>query len=341
MELSRTLIVEDHEDYLRFLRLTLQEKTQCQVIAEASDGLEAVRQAEELQPELVLLDIGLPRLNGIEAARRIRKVAPNSKMLFVSQNSAIEIVEAALGAGALGYLLKSDVAQLPIAVETVLQDKQFVSASLAGHNSEDKRSLGLVQPERVGTTPRSQSAKINRHQVEFYRDDAGFVDGFARFIEAAFKSGNAVIVVATESHHANLLRRLVADGMNPPAKIEEGSYIPLDVVETLSSFMANDSINPILFEKLTGHLIMKATRGAKGEHRRVAACGEGVHILLAAGNLEATIMLERLWDEIAQRYEVDVLCGYFRSVLAGEENISTLEQVCAEHSAVHGRELCC
>ena len=68
--------------------------------------------------------------------------------------------------------------------------------------------------------------------------------------------------------------------------------------------------------------------------------GEGVHTLLAAGNLEATIMLECMWDEIAQHYEVDVLCGYFRSAFANEESISTLERVCAEHTAAHGRELC-
>jgi DNA-binding NarL/FixJ family response regulator len=85
----RTLIVEDHKDYCRFLQLTLQEKTQCQVIGHASDGVEAVRQAEEFQPELILLDIGLPKLNGIEATRRIRKVAPNSKILIVSQNSSV------------------------------------------------------------------------------------------------------------------------------------------------------------------------------------------------------------------------------------------------------------
>jgi DNA-binding NarL/FixJ family response regulator len=130
----RALIVEDNKDYCRFLQLTLQEKTQCQVIGKASDGLEAVRQAEEVQPDLILLDIGLPRLNGIEAACRIRQVAPNSKILFVSQNSSIEIVEAVLRAGAHGYLLKSDAIELPTAVATVLQGKQFVSASLRDHD---------------------------------------------------------------------------------------------------------------------------------------------------------------------------------------------------------------
>jgi len=123
-----TLIVEDSEEYRDFLLLTLKEKTQCQVIAQASDGLEAIQKAEEFQPDLILLDLGLPKLNGMDAARRIRKTAPNSRILFVSQDQSTEIVQAALQVGAVGYLLKSDVLELPAAVDTVMQGKQFVSS---------------------------------------------------------------------------------------------------------------------------------------------------------------------------------------------------------------------
>src|SRR5215831_2522441 len=108
MPLFRVLTVDDFEDFRRFLRLTLQEKAACQVIAEASDGWEAIRQAEQLNPDLVLMDIGLPILNGIEAGRRIRKVSPNSKILFVSQESSAEVVHEVLELGAHGYLLKLD-----------------------------------------------------------------------------------------------------------------------------------------------------------------------------------------------------------------------------------------
>jgi DNA-binding NarL/FixJ family response regulator len=123
-----TLVVDDLEEFRHFIRLMLQERTQCRVIGEASDGLDAIGQAAELQPDLILLDLGLPTLNGMEVARRIRKLSPNSKILFVSQNSAPEIARAALRLGAHGYLLKSDATELPLAVETVLQDKQFVSS---------------------------------------------------------------------------------------------------------------------------------------------------------------------------------------------------------------------
>ena len=74
------------------------------IISEGSDGLEAVRKAEELQPDLILLDIGLPNLNGIEAARQIRKLSPESKILFLSQESSVDVVEETLSLGARGYV---------------------------------------------------------------------------------------------------------------------------------------------------------------------------------------------------------------------------------------------
>lgn len=125
------LIVDDFEDFRRFLRLALQENSEYQIIAEASDGLEAVQQAEELHPDLILLDIGLPTLNGIEAGRQIRKVSPRSKILFVSQEGSADIVHVALDQlGADGYLLKLDAAELLGAIDAVLQGTQFVSSHL-------------------------------------------------------------------------------------------------------------------------------------------------------------------------------------------------------------------
>jgi DNA-binding NarL/FixJ family response regulator len=111
----------------------LQDHPRFQVIGEAADGLEAVQKSEELQPGLILLDIGLPKLNGIEVARRICAIVPSSKILFVSENQCPTIAEEALRAGACsrGYVVKSDACRdlLP-ALEAVADGKEFVSARL-------------------------------------------------------------------------------------------------------------------------------------------------------------------------------------------------------------------
>jgi len=335
----RVLVVDDNESWRRFFYSTLQKQPEYQVIGEASDGQEAVQQAQQLQPDLILLDIGLPKSNGIEAARRIREVSPTSKILFVSENRSSDIARGALSTGAGGYLVKSDAAsELLPAVKAVLQGERFVSASLAAHNLAKPRDDQGDNPQRKNVVAPFPEKKV-RHEVEFYADDAGFVDGFARFIELALRAGNAVIVIATELHQINLFQRLVADGVNVAAEIEQRSYIPLNVTHTLSSFMVNDSPDPVLFRNVAGDLIAGAAKGANGEHRRVAVCGEGVHILVAAGNLGAMITLERMWNEIGTNYEVDVLCGYFRSDFATEAEVTTLARVCAEHTAAHGREL--
>ncbi|MGZ5172473.1 MAG: response regulator [Burkholderiales bacterium] len=126
----RTLIVEDHEELRNFLRLRLQNEAHCIVIGEAVDGMQAVQKAEELQPDLILLDLSLPKLNGMEALRRIRKLSPHSKLVILSQDSAPEIVREALRLGAVGYLLKSDATDLPQALDAVLKGTVFVSRGL-------------------------------------------------------------------------------------------------------------------------------------------------------------------------------------------------------------------
>lgn len=128
--MSTVLIADDYAAFRSFLRLKLGEKG-FRSIVEAEDGLEAVAKAIELQPDLVLLDIAMPKLSGIEAAARIRLLAPQSKVLFVSLNTDSDIVQSALREGARGYVLKSRIEhELLPAIEAVLQGKRFVSAGL-------------------------------------------------------------------------------------------------------------------------------------------------------------------------------------------------------------------
>ena len=131
----RVLVVEDYELFQRFVVSILEKQPELQIICKVSDGLEAVQKAEELQPDLILLDIGLPSLNGIEVARQIRKLSPKSKILFVSQESSADVVQGALGTGAQGYVVKSDARrELLDGVNAVLRGEQFVGNRFSGND---------------------------------------------------------------------------------------------------------------------------------------------------------------------------------------------------------------
>jgi DNA-binding NarL/FixJ family response regulator len=127
MQTVRVLVVDDFEPFRRLLCLKLKQRPDFWVIGEATDGFEAVRKAEELKPDLIVLDIGLPTMNGIEAARRIREFSPECKLLFVSLESSADVVQEALALGAVGYVLKPHAAsELLAAVDAVREGRQFV-----------------------------------------------------------------------------------------------------------------------------------------------------------------------------------------------------------------------
>jgi DNA-binding NarL/FixJ family response regulator len=271
----RVLVVDDYEPWRRFATRTLQKKQGLQVVSEASDGLEAVQKAAELQPDLILLDIGLPRLNGIEAARRIRKVSPDSKILFLSQESSSDLVQEALNMGALGYVVKTRAArELLAAVEAVCRGLQFVSGTFSGNTTDDsvdkQDSMPVPRKQELPSLARlTQNVKSTRgHEVRSYRDDAHFMDGFTRFITAALVANDVIIVVATESRRAILLQGLQASGVDVDAAVEQRRYVPLNVVDT---FKADGSSDQTQFTKFLGDITGEAAKAAQRGHPRIAA----------------------------------------------------------------------
>ena len=126
----RILVVEDFAPFRQFISGMLAKRSDLEMICAVADGLEAVQKAEELKPDLVLLDIGLPTQSGIAAARQIRKVAPETKIIFLTQESSAEAIQEARSLGACGYVLKEKAgSELLAAVEAVISGKLFFSGT--------------------------------------------------------------------------------------------------------------------------------------------------------------------------------------------------------------------
>jgi len=295
----RILIVEDHPAFRRLISTALQQRAEFQTI-EAADGLEAVQKAEELQPDLILLDINLPKLHGFEVARQIRTLAPQTRLLFLSQESSPDIVRKALSLGAHGYIQKlSTATDLIPAIDAVLDGHQFVSSSVA-----------FAEP--AAPAPR-------RHEILFCSNDTAIVDGLARFVAAALRAGDAAIALVTESHRTRLLQRLRAHGVDIQDAIERRTYLSMD---------ADVAPEPIRFLEAIDGLRAAAVTAGK-ENPRIAFCGERAGRLWASGRTAEAAQLEQLCSELAR--DIDILCAY---PVPYTEDDHVLTRICAEHTVI-------
>lgn len=266
----RILVVEDHTPFRQLICAALQRRAEFEIV-EAADGVEAVQKAEALQPDLILLDIHLPKMNGFEVAQRIRRLAPFARLLFMSQESASEVVRRSLSLGGLGYIQKSSAAtDLLPGIDAVLAGQRFLSRSVA----------------------------FRRHEIVFCPDDAAVVGAFARYIAAALHAADGAIALVTESHRPHLLQELRAQGVDIDGALERG---------TCRSFDADVAPDPAQFlGAING---VRAAAAKAGQPRpRVAFCGERAGRLWAAGRAEEALQLEQLCGELPP--DVDILCAY-------------------------------
>jgi DNA-binding NarL/FixJ family response regulator len=316
----RVLLVDDSELWCSYVRSVLQQSSKWELVGEASDGAEAVEKAAALQPDLILLDVGLPTLNGIEAARRIRRHDPEARILFVSEHRAWEFAEAALRTGARGYVVKSDAArELLPAMNAITEGRRFISPRLGGRPLDERA-------ERV-------PCEARRHEAGFYSDETLLLDHYARLAEAALQAGSSLIIV--DSRRDQVQARLEARGLDVVRANKEGRYLSLDVADCLSNFLIDGWPDEARFWDAATSLVMKAAKASTSAHPGVAACGECAPVLWREGRGDAAVRLEQLWDDVARTCQVDIFCGY--SMSRGDQHAEIFQRICAEHSAVHSR----
>ena len=310
------LIVEDYEPFRRALSTLLRRRGDVAIVGEATDGRDAIEQAEALRPDVVALDIGLPTLNGLEAAARIRAVVPDAKLMFVTNEPSLEVVQQAFDIGAHGYVYKPRAPRDVLTVlEAVLTGARFVSGGL----------------ERIAC---GDSLASHRHDVLFYSTDAILMEAFTRFIADVLGEGGAIITLVSEAHEQSLRWRLQASKVDFAGAIRQRRYIALNIGEVLARVTVNGLPDRTQFLNVAEEVVTEAGRAA-GECGRVAACGECSPTLWAQGYVEAAIQLEHLWDEIAKSRQMDVLCAY--PLTARDEAVPAVRGLCAEHTSVEIR----
>ena len=322
--IHRVLMVDDYAPWCRYVSSTLQDDARWQNVGEVSDGAEAVERAAALQPDLILLDIGLPTINGIEAAHRILDNNPAARILFVSEERSWDVAEAALATGARGYVIKAEAGrELLPAIETVASGGRFVSAALGGRAVED--------------TGEGPSRAACWHEALFCADDAELLEAWVRFAHDALQAGDAFIIASTGARRGRLRTRLEALGVDVADAIATRRYQSLDIETVMAAFMVDDRPDEKLFWEAAISLMMGAARAAEGARPRIAVCGEVAPTLWKQGHPAAAVQLERLWHELSRTFNVDTLCGYCMPAAALVSQDETFRHIQAAHSAVYSR----
>jgi DNA-binding NarL/FixJ family response regulator len=198
MKSLRILIADDHDLMRRGLRTLLESRPGWTICAEASTGREAVAKAEELRPDIVIMDITMPELNGVEAARRILKVSPSTEILILSVHHSDQLIREILAAGVRGYIVKSDSDRdLLVAVEALSNHKPFFTP-----RATELMLNGLEQRSTVGGLPQNLSDRLTSREREIVQ----LLSEGKSSKEVA--SDLSISVKTAETHRANIMRKL-------------------------------------------------------------------------------------------------------------------------------------
>lgn len=199
LAIFRILIADDHEVVRKGLVSLLQAQTDWQVCGEAGDGREAVEKTQQLRPDVVILDIGMPSLNGLEATRQILKTNPHAKVLILTLHDSDQVVRDVLNAGARGFLLKSDAARdLVAAVEALRRDKTYFTSKVAAMVLEGYLKGG-TQAAPIAAVGRNRLTPREREIVQLLAEGKSTK-------EVAVALG--LSVKTAETHRSNIMRKL-------------------------------------------------------------------------------------------------------------------------------------
>ncbi len=342
MPTSRVLLVEDFHTFRRAIRTMLESFPEFQVVGEAADGDEAIQLAAKLLPDVILLDINLPKLNGLQALPHIQNLSPWSKIVLLTQEPSPEVAEEALRLGAHGYVVKVDAgSELLSALEAVIRDELYLSRQLSTQlHGEwvDRLGKKLHNARKSAQLVSGGSHEMHSrctHEAEYYQNDRDFQASLLACVSTALNGGDAAIVLITGQHQQALSRGLQAMGVATEEVLRSGRLQLVDADTIISGYMGDELPDETRSRAEVRQLVESSEKARVGEHSRVCVFGECASLLYAKGKGKVVLQLERIWGDMSKTHRMYLRCWYQVSQRQFQSDSHFFQEVAEIHTAIH------
>jgi DNA-binding NarL/FixJ family response regulator len=327
------LIVDDHELTRRIVRALIESEGPYRVCGEAADGIEAIEKARQLHPDIVLMDINMPRMDWLEATRIIRHEKPDCKVIIVTHNEATIARKLARSIDVDSVITKSDlnrdllriIGRVAMEKNSRFYQTENERGVSHGHQAEGTESAhgqpwsGLL----AGAAPRD-------HIVQLYQDQQFLNRAVCRFAAAAIANGEGIILVPTIAHWDAFRPRLEDEGVDVKAAEKRGQLTIVDADDMLPTFMSDGMPDSPVFLGLAANVISQA-RG-DGRYPKVRWWGEMVNLLWERGDIAASMNLEDLFDRLAHEHDIAIFCSFLMDNFNGDVHARMLPRLGENHS---------
>jgi DNA-binding NarL/FixJ family response regulator len=309
----RVIFADDHARVLESVAGLLADDFD--VVAAVTDGRQAVDAALHLEPDAVLLDITMPILDGVRAAKELRRLGSGAKVVFLTMHDADEYVGAAIGAGGHGYVQKTRIhTDLLNALDHALSARLFLPSLTS-----------------LSTVANASAADV--HAVQFRPDERVPPGGVGGWLGASLQRGDLAAVVVRKGVGAAIVQQLEATGYGVADAARQGRWLVFDADHALSQCV--HSGRPDAAEVANFIDTLERSRVATaGAASRLTIFGEMSVLLLRDGNREGALQLEHLWSELTRGLPFLTVCSYPDECFGPGGHAEIFPQLCAEHAAV-------
>jgi DNA-binding NarL/FixJ family response regulator len=336
MSFVEILIADDHDGFRRAVRSVIESKAAYRVCGEARDGVDAVAKVRQLRPDIVLMDINMPRMDGLWATRIIRREMPYCNVIIVTQNDAAIAREQARIVDAKGFVSKSNVVRdlLPTLGRVAMENDSSLDRRIGERGvSADSHPVRADSPAASQSEPWCgllSSAAPRDHIVQLYQDQQFLNRAVCRFAAAAIANGEGVILVPTVAHWDAFRPRLESEGVDVKAAEKRGQLTVVDADNLLPTFMRDGMPDSPMFLGLAQNVVSQA-RG-EGRYSKVRWWGEMVNILWERGEVAASMHLEDQFDQLAHEQDIAIFCSFLMDNFDGDVHARMLPRLGENHS---------